>query len=140
MWHTTFSKRLEDWRNLRLECQGLPLDSALSKINQWWFGAPWSAYYLHWDDQLEWPNPWDLLNDNVYCDLAKSLGIMYTVMLIEHTDVVSCEIIDTNESNLVSVNKEKYILNWDPIAIVNSLPEIKIHRRIDSSHLKYKLG
>ena len=130
MWPKTFSARLESWNLLREQCQILPAQTALENINAWWFRVPWRPYYLHWDDQLTWPDPWQLLSDDVYCDLARGLGILYTVTLLDRTDLASERLVLTESGyNLVLVAKEKYILNWEPNTVVNTFLEVKIHRQ-----------
>jgi hypothetical protein len=130
MWHPTFGARLESWNLLRDRCQFLPLDSALETINEWWFEVPWRPYYLHWDDQPVWPDPWQLLSDDVYCDLARGLGIVYTISMLDRADMASATLVLTEDGdNLVLVAKEKYILNWSPTSIVNTFQEVKIKRQ-----------
>ena len=127
---TTFSARLESWNQLRDQTRELPLESALFDINAWWFQTPWRPYYLHWDDQSNWPDPWQLLSDNHYCEVARGLGILYTITLLDRADMASVDMILTDEgTNLVRVAKEKYILNWEPDSIVNTNQEIKIKRQ-----------
>jgi hypothetical protein len=112
------------------------LESALLKINQWWFVSPWKPYYLHWDDQSSWPDPWQLLSDNVYCDLARALGILYTITLLDRKDMAPTTLFLTEEgSNLVQVAKEKYILNWNPDSIVNTFQEVKIKKKYQPHHI-----
>jgi hypothetical protein len=136
-WPTTFSARLESWNQLRNQAQILPLESALETINQWWFRSPWCPYYLHWDDQLTWPDPWQLLSDNVYCDLARGLGILYTISLLDRADMTTADLILTKDgTNLVQVAKEKYILNWEPGSIVNTFQEVKIKRQYQKHQIK----
>jgi hypothetical protein len=104
----------------------------MSDIDVWWQQTPWQPYYLHWDDHDHWPGPWDLLNDNVYCDLARALGIMYTVAMIERDDIVAVELVDTDQGNLVLVNQGKYILNWhkgDELNIPSK--QFTINQRLD---------
>jgi hypothetical protein len=130
IWPASFASRLESWNQLRDQCQDLPLQTALEQINQWWFNVPWRPYYLHWDDQLNWPDPWQLLSDNVYCDLARGLGILYTITLLDRADTVPTDLILTEEGdNLVQVAKEKYILNWNPGSVVNTFQEVKIKKK-----------
>jgi hypothetical protein len=130
IWPATFSDRLESWNQLRDQTQYLPLESALLDINNWWFRCPWKPYYLHWDDQPNWPDPWQLLSDNVYCEVARGLGILYTITLLERADMAPADLILTEDgTNLVLVAKEKYILNWEPDSIVNTNQEIKIKRQ-----------
>jgi hypothetical protein len=85
---------------------------------------------LHWDDQPNWPDPWQLLSDDVYCEVARGLGILYTITLLERADLAPADLILTEDgTNLVLVAKEKYILNWEPDSIVNTNQEIKIKRQ-----------
>jgi len=140
-WSSKFETRLLDWNHLRDRCRESDQADILLEINDWWFECPWRPYYLHWDDLPTWPDPWDLLADNVYCDLARALGIVYTLMLLERDQVMTVEIAETDQGNLVLVNGGKYILNWSRGEVLNitSTP-INIKRIIDSSRLKNKLG
>jgi hypothetical protein len=129
IWPVTFSARLESWNLLRDRCQLLPIETALEQINSWWFQTPWRPYYLHWDDQPTWPDPWQLLSDDVYCDLARALGILYTITLLDRADMTPVDLVLTEDGdNLVRVAKEKYILNWNPDSIVNTFQAVKIKR------------
>jgi hypothetical protein len=122
MWPQTFDARLASWTFQREQCQKLPVESALARINDWWFRAPWQPYYLHWDDQLSWPDPWQLLSDNVYCEVARGLGILYTITLLDRADMAPARLVLTDAGhNLVLVAKEKYILNWNATTIVNTI-------------------
>jgi hypothetical protein len=137
MWPTDFSSRLESWNLLRQQTKDLPLEFALKTINQWWFGVPWRPYYLHWDDQSTWPDPWQLLSDNVYCEVARGLGILYTVTLLDRADITSVDLILTNDGvNLVLVEKEKYILNWIPDTVVNTNLEFKVLKQYQQHPIK----
>jgi len=137
MWPQTFADRLAAWADLRDKCQYLDIESALTAINQWWANSPWQPYYLHWDDQPRWPDPWQLLSDDVYCDVAKALGILYTISLLDRADMADATLVlDEDGSNLVQVAKEKYILNWNPDSIVNNRPKAKIIRRLKQYQIK----
>lgn len=130
MWPLKFEQRLASWNALRAECIGLDAKSALTQINHWWSQAPWRAYHLHWDDRADWPDPWQLLSDNVYCDLARGLGIMYTIVLLDHPDIQNSCLVETDVGNLVLTDNEKYILNWDQDIVVNT-----IHKRLNDRHI-----
>jgi hypothetical protein len=121
IWPDSFSARLTSWNQLRQQVQHLPAESALTDINNWWFDAPWRPYYLHWDDQKTWPDPWQLLSDNEYCEVARGLGILYTITLLNRADMAPLDLILTESGhNLVLATKEKYILNWEVNNIVNT--------------------
>jgi len=130
MWHKDFANRLESWAELRTQNRELPLEKALQNINDYWQESPWQPYYLHWDDQPNWPDPWQLLSDNIFCDLARGLGILYTLSMLEHKDLISYELIlAEDDRNLVLVNKSKYTLNWDGSVLVNTPLVGKAKRR-----------
>ena len=137
MWPATFAGRLESWYSTRQQCHTLSVESALETVNSWWSNTPWQPYYLHWDDLATWPDPWQLLNDNVYCDLARGLGILYTISLLDRADLEDATLVLTKDGyNLVLVDKSKYILNWNTDIIVNTNQEIKINRQLKQSQIK----
>tara|TARA_B110000503_G_scaffold100763_1_gene150698 strand:- start:29 stop:454 length:426 start_codon:yes stop_codon:yes gene_type:complete len=137
MWASTFAGRLESWYGMRQKCHALSVESTLITINSWWCTTPWQPYYLHWDDQPAWPDPWQLLNDNVYCDLARALGILYTISLLDRADLTDATLVLTQDGhNLVVVDKSKYILNWSPDTVVNTSQAIKIRRQLSQSQIK----
>ena len=119
MWPRSFDARLAAWHELRNQTLTLPLDQALATINNWWFGPTWIPYHLHWDERADWPDPWQLLSDNLFCPLARGLGIVYTIALINRNDIFDAELTEVGGDNLVLVNQSKYILNWEPDTIVN---------------------
>jgi hypothetical protein len=139
MWPKTFQLRLDAWATLRNQIQTQSAEQALSQINTWWFRAPWRPYHLHWDDRESWPDPWELLSDNLYCDVAKGLGMLYTISLAEHPDLTDAELVLTSEGhNLVQVCKRKYILNWNQDTIVNTNQEFEIKKRLTQSQVQQK--
>jgi hypothetical protein len=140
MWSHTFPERLTAWADLRAQAASLPLETALEAINTWWFQTPWRPYHLHWDDQDTWPDPWQLLDDNIYCGLARGLGIMYTIAMIDCKDIQHAELVDANGDNLVLINQSKYILNWDASSIVNTSPQTTLSRhRVSQDKIKQQL-
>jgi len=140
MWPRDFSERLESWAQLKQQWCHLDQEPAWIKINQWWFQTPWTAYHLHWDDQADWPDPWQLLSDDQYCPVARGLGIMYTISMLDRVDLQDAQMIEYQSDNLVLVNKEKYILNWDPDQVVNiSLGKSKPRRQVSQEQIKQKI-
>ncbi len=122
MWHRNFQQRLESWTQLRAMCHSLPWPNTLEAINTWWFASPWISYSLHWDDRRLWPDPWQLLEENRLCSLARGLGIIYTIAMLDRADTPDARLIETDLDNLVLVQGEKYILNWALDSIVNISP------------------
>lgn len=140
MWPKTFADRLESWNALRNQAATADVESALTTINQWWFSTSWIPYHLHWDDQLTWPNPWQLLDDNLFCGLARGLGMLYTIALLDRPDIQDAELIDTGSDNLVLVNQKKYILNWDRDQLLNiNLTPFKPRHRLSQEQIKTQI-
>ena len=136
MWKTLYQERLADWYNLRQAAAELELLEQLKLINDWWFRAPIVNRVVTWDNPSEWPAPWDLLVNNGYCDLARALGIVYTLLLLDRQLYTDLEIISTGQDNLVQIDHGKYILNWAPgeVLNINSTP-FTVLQRINSIDL-----
>lgn len=86
------------------------------------------------------PDPWQLLSDNIFCPLARGLGMLYTIALLERGDLANAVLIDTGTDNLVLVGREKYILNWDANEIVNiNLGPYKVRHSIAQSEIQQQI-
>ena len=135
-----FEDRLRSWQQLRESCASAPIDCCLDSINRWWFRLPWQPYYLHWDDQQDWPDPWQLLSDNIYCDVARGLGIVYTITMLDRVDLQDAKLVEEDQNNLVLIGDRKYILNYSPDDILNTYLESgKVKRELSQQYLKQKL-
>lgn len=140
MWARTFQDRLASWVDLRSTANQASIPDALAQINTWWFQTPWQPYHLHWDDHAEWPDPWQLLDDNIFCEVARGLGICYTLAMLDRHDLPDFEFIGTKNTNLVLVDNEKYILNYTSDDIVNTNLECeKIQYRLTKSDIQQQL-
>ena len=145
MWPDRYEDRLSQWHQLRQDNQINNLETALLTINDWWQQCPWTPYYLHWDDLETWPDPWDLLADNHFCNLAKALGIVYTLHLSEHGTNLEMSIrvyqdpASRGQYNLAWIDQGKYVLNFISDEIVNrtQIPkELKFLVELSSQDLK----
>lgn len=140
IWPKNFEQRLLAWTQLRESCAQLPVDQALFAINDWWQSSPWCAYHLHWDDLRDWPDPWQLLNDNIYCDIARGLGIMYTIIMLDRDDIQDARLVETPTHNLVLIQGEKYALNWDSSSILNTnFKSVAIRKSVTQQSVRQKL-
>lgn len=118
MWPVDFETRLTEWSSLRITAQTLDSSSLLA-INNWWFRAPMINHNLHWDDAVQWPDPWALLAENQWCDLARALGMLYTIMMIDESMQHRVSLVGTCQDNLVQIDNGKYMLNWCPGELLN---------------------
>jgi len=84
MFKLSTSRRLAYWKNFRNQLGSMPLKKALEATQQLWQLCPFTPFYLNIEQPDSWPNPWELISENYYCDLAKCLGIVYTLSLTKH--------------------------------------------------------
>lgn len=73
--------RLSEWKNFRnsLETSQTPFEDVIA----FWSKAPFVNPYLDSNDYKSWPDPWHLIIDGRFDDLAIALGIAYTLKLTE---------------------------------------------------------
>lgn len=106
-------------------------------VNDWWWCVPMRDNVISWRDYPNWPDPWQLLDQPAFCDLARSLGIVYTLLMIDRPDVEEIHLVQTKTTNLVLVNQGKYVLNYQPGSTVNThLSDLLIQRCVNGSDLK----
>lgn len=144
MWKLSPAQRLERWRALRSQMSQNDLETALDICSQFWVPAPTAPWYLETTDTDNWPDPWQLIQDNYYCPLAKALGMLYTIDLSE-LKPMSIELRvyrnqeDKSIHNLVWIDDGKYVLNSDDVGVLNKThitPEYQLIFKLSSTELK----
>lgn len=143
MWIELPSDRLRWWHNFRLDLDKVSLSEAIDQCYHLWSYCPLQKYYLLIDQFDNWPGPWELVYDNVYCDIAKCLGIVYTLYLTNHKLDIEIRIYknySTAETyNLVWIDKGKYVLNLLHDEVVNKTQvatDLKLSKVITATDLK----
>ena len=127
MWNLTPTERLHEWKEFRSKIGLVSVEEALQETCHLWSYAPYVAHYLDSLEISKWPDPWMLLHENYYCDLAKSLGMLYTLYLSHHygNEITDLELrvyknpINQDVYNTVWINQGKYILNFNFDTVVN---------------------
>jgi len=125
MWKLDTSERMGSWLAFRKTLDNLPLEQAVDSVVSFWQGCPFVPYYLDPNVPEEWPTPWELILENHYCDLAKALGMLYTLYFTSHGKNLDVEIrvyYDPETKftyNLAFLNQGKYVLNFRDDSIVN---------------------
>lgn len=124
-WNLRVTDRLTQWKDFRGKLSDLPLDKAVAELNAMWSTTPYVTHYLNPDEPQQWPDPWTLIAENYYCNLAKALGIIYTIYFTghKHTDLqlkICYDYSSKERYNLVYIDGGKYILNYWPYEIVNT--------------------
>lgn len=134
MWKLTPADRLEHWKRFRREIESMEFEAALDSVARFWSRAPFTPFYLEHDQAATWPDPWTLIAENCYCDLAKALGILYTIHLTAHKEhdlrlSIYKRRGTLHQYNLVWIDNGKYVLNLESGEVVNkkSMPEDLVH-------------
>ena len=126
MWKLKPGERLARWRDFRKQLDTQSLDEAIRATVDFWASCPFTPYYLDVKQPQTWPDPWQLIDENYYCDVAKCLGIVYTLLLTEHRNTIEFEIrvyYDPEARltyNLAWLNQGKYVLNLESTEVVNN--------------------
>lgn len=145
MFKLSTSDRLSRWKTFRSKLENYSLESAIAHTLDFWHHCPFCPFYLEVDKPETWPNPWQLIEDNLYCDLAKCLGIVYTLYLSRHGPYLDFEIRVYNEPNtrhnyhIVYLCQGKYVLNLVEGEVVNKEhihQELKLKHRYTAADLK----
>jgi hypothetical protein len=125
MWKLSPSERVVHWKNFRKSLDLMSADAAVLAVAEFWQSCPYVAYYLDPDTPDHWPTPWELISENYYCDLAKSLGMLYTIYFTVHGRNLDPEIrvyYDPNTEftyNLPILAQGKYVINLVDNTVVN---------------------
>ncbi len=138
-----YETRLRSWATLRDKIPELTPDQICIEVDAFWQRVPLMNHYLHTDYIKDWPDPWQLINDNLYCYYGRALGMIYTLILTGTKNIELVEAIDdnSNEVVLVLVENAKYVLNYWPGTVVNNLiTDFKITRTLDITPLYNKIG
>lgn len=125
MFKLSTNERLSRWKQFRASLNDLSLGDAIRQTNDLWHSCPFIPFYLDDEDPNSWPDPWQLIEENYYCELAKALGIIYTLHLSKHQHDLEPEIRIYYDSttkysyHLVYLCRGKYVLNMVEGEIVN---------------------
>jgi hypothetical protein len=108
-------ERLTAWRRIRDEIE--TDNDPLSLVVKVWIQAPFVNQYLDHTDPKSWPDPWHLVLDSKFDNLAIILGMLYTLQLTERFSKESFRIYmvlnqSKNTEFCLSIS-EKYVLNLE---------------------------
>jgi hypothetical protein len=137
-----YEARLKSWYDLRKSLEDSDVKTSCLAIDNWWQRAPLVNHYLHPNDVDNWPGPWELLVENNYCQIARGLGMVYTLQLVGIKDIDFCIAIDDNseECALVMVDRAIYVMNYYPNTVIsNSLNNFTMASHIDMTKINKKI-
>jgi hypothetical protein len=122
------NQRLTEWKRVRDNLE--TSDTAFDDVAALWSRAPFVFRYLNPDDPSGWPDPWKLILDGKFDELAICLGMLYTIRLTDRfkfTKTEIFEVLDTNEKRFILVVNDEKVLNWEYRLVVDftALPEVR---------------
>ena len=139
------SDRLDRWKSFRFSLNEFSIGKAVELTNELWAACPFTPFYLDPAEPNTWPDPWTLLEENYYCDLAKVLAIIYTLHLCNHGQTLNPELriyINTKTRHTYHIAylcDGKYVLNLIEGEIVNKQhinQELQLRYRYTAADLK----
>jgi hypothetical protein len=105
--------RLTEWKKFRCALETDP--EPLVRVIELWARAPLVNRYLDQTDPESWPDPWRLILDGKFDDIAICLGMLYTLQLTdrfsrENFKIYTIKNLDANTGFCVSV-ADRWFLN-----------------------------
>lgn len=115
------NERLTEWKEFRDSLE--TSEDPLSNVAELWSRAPFVNHYLDPQHTTEWPDPWHLVIDGKFDELAIALGMLYTIKLTERFMETPCEIHMTipkekEKPDFFLVVDNRYVLNYEPRFVV----------------------
>ena len=110
MFPNDYYKRLSVWHDLRNEIEHST--DPFSLLFDFWNAVPTNSISTDPYDEKTWPDPWEMIQQNDYCEFKKILAILYTLQLTERFSEANFEIhitLDRDKSRyvyLLSVDKD----------------------------------
>jgi hypothetical protein len=114
VFNNSANERLTEWKKFRdtLETSNTPFDD----VAEFWSHAPFVSDFLDPNNSTSWPDPWHLILDGRFDDLAITLGMLYTILLTQRFTIINCEI----HMSIVSNNQSPtYWLTIDGDKVLN---------------------
>lgn len=81
MFDKKFEDRIKVWHDFRATLSN-DLDPVQSTID-FWNRAPETTRNLDPYDSTSWPDPWQMIEENVYCEFTRTLAAVYTLKLTD---------------------------------------------------------
>jgi hypothetical protein len=134
MFEKSFELRMAAWRKFResLETSNDPFKDVIF----FYKSAPYVSMHTDPWDQKTWPAPWQLLDENRYCEFAIVLGMCYSLQLTDKFKPSNFEIhISTNNKTsesyyLLCIDNLVIGYNTDAVVYRDDLPDALYSQRI----------
>jgi len=114
VWQQSPKQRLKLWREFRLSLDNIEYEEdCLQSVINWWKSAPVGSRELDIYDKNTWPDPWQLIYTNALDENSITLGIAYTLHLIDwECDVLLVQNQEESWIRLIVLVDDCYVLNY----------------------------
>ena len=115
MFDVRSTERLAKWKQFRdtLETSNSPFED----VAEFWSHAPFVSNFLKPNSPFSWPDPWHLILDGRFDDLAIVLGMLYTLQLTQrfmasHFEIHMSIVSQDKSPNYWLIIDQRYVLNY----------------------------
>ena len=122
MFDKDFDSRLVSWAEFRqtLETSQDPIQDTINYFNP----APLVTIQTDPYTPSSWPDPWEVIKENTYCEFVKILAICYTLQLTDCLSKVNYEIHITHDNKKSST----YYLLYVGERVIGFVENTHVHR------------
>jgi hypothetical protein len=116
------TERLTEWKKIRNEIE--VVEDPYQTVSDLWSRAPFVNQFLDPHKPNSWPDPWRLILDDRYDDLAITLGMLYTFKLTQRFTDTECQI-HMSVPGEIKITRfflliDNLVLNYQPRTVVKS--------------------
>lgn len=90
MFNKKYEDRLAAWSDFRNTLE--TTDNPYQDVIDFYQRAPLVSIHTDPFDQAQWPTPWELIQENQYCEFARVLGYCFSLQLTERFSEANFEI------------------------------------------------
>lgn len=111
LYHTD---RIKAWKEFRESLE--EAEDPFQEVALFWSRAPFVSQYLKIKKPSDWPDPWQLILDGKFDDLAIALGMCYTLQLTDRFKDHKFEIhmaMSAEDMRHILVVNDQQVLNWE---------------------------
>lgn len=108
-------ERMLSWRELRNKIQSAnDTEKKLDLLLDWWSKAPICKYSIDAFDPTDWPTPWELLNENMFCTSAITYMMAQTLLLtgFDESRLELKYVKSSDDERLVLLVDKNLVLNY----------------------------
>lgn len=119
MFNKSYEERLILWSRFRDSIEDS--ENPLEDLIDFYSSAPSVSIHTDPYDRTRWPNPWELLEENQYCEFCRVLAYCYSLQLTERFKQSAFEIhiITTPEQTRYVLYVDDWILGYEEDTIVH---------------------